>query len=377
MKKIVIASDSFKGSLTSYEVAQTVEKAVREVLPRCEVISVPVADGGEGTVEALTGSTDGEIVQCRVHDPLMKIIEAEYGIMEDGTTAVIEIAAASGLTLIPAEKRNPMITTSYGTGELILNALAEGCRKFLIGIGGSATNDAGTGMLQALGFRFMDKDGKELGQGGHILQHISEVDCMEVIPAALQAEYIIACDVDNPFSGIDGAAYVFAPQKGADKPMVAELDKGLKNFASVIYSTLNIDIENIAGSGAAGGMGGAFAAFLNAELKPGVEMILEALEFDNLIKDADLIFTGEGKLDRQTAMGKTVTGVLKAAKKQNIPVVAIGGQVEDEEVLSKLGFDAILPILAEPVPMEQAMDKDFTRQNIIRTVRDYIKRTGE
>jgi glycerate kinase len=372
MKKIVIASDSFKGSLSSAEVASAIERGIRKILPRCKVVSLPVADGGEGTVEAMIAATNGKQVKCNVHDPLMNIIEAQYGILGDNKTAIIEMSAASGLPLVPLEKRNPMETTTYGTGELIKDAIAKGCTHLLIGIGGSATNDAGTGMLQALGFRFRDKDGEELKQGGKILEHISNIDYSQVNKQILDSTYTIACDVTNPFSGMKGAAYVFAPQKGADATMAEKLDKGLKNFASVIQTTLHKDIENIAGAGAAGGMGGAFVAFLNAELKPGVDMVLNTLDFDKQIEDADLIITGEGKLDKQTAMGKTPMGVLNAGKKQDIPVVAIGGLVEDKEILEALGFDAVLPILSHPVPLARAMEKEFAQENIIRTIETYL-----
>jgi len=373
MKKIVIASDSFKGSLSSSEVAQAIQAGIRKIFPECETITIPVADGGEGTVDALVKGANGTIITCRVHDPLMNIIDAQYGILGDSETAIIEMAAASGLTLVPPDKCNPMKTSTYGTGELIKDALDKGCKNVLIGIGGSATNDAGTGMLQALGFGFSDKSGNQLGQGGRILEYISSIDTTGVINQVTDAKYTVACDVNNPFSGPDGAAYVFAPQKGADAYMVEQLDKGLKNFASIIRKTFKKDIDSLAGAGAAGGMGGSFVALLDAVLQPGIEMVLEALHFDKLIGSADLIITGEGKLDKQTAMGKTPMGVLHAAEKQNIPVVAIGGTVEDTDIIDKLGFAAILPILPYPVPLEQAMEKSFARQNIIRTVENYMK----
>ena len=373
MKKIIIASDSFKGSLSSVEVARAVGAGIRKVLPDCRVVSVPVADGGEGTVEAMVTATKGEIVVCRVHDPLMNIIEARYGILGDGNTAIIEMAAASGLPLVAPDRRNPMETTTYGTGELIKDALVRGCANLLIGIGGSATNDAATGMLQALGFRFLGEDGIELGQGGKILEHIVDIDTSRVEEQVLNAEYTVACDVNNPFSGANGAAYVFAPQKGAGKATVEILDAGMKHFASVIYNRLHIDVESIEGAGAAGGMGGGFAAFLGASLTKGVDMVLEALDFEGLITGADLIITGEGKLDRQTAMGKAVMGVLSAARRQNIPVVAIGGQVEDKEMLDGLGFEAVLPVFPYPVPLEQAMRKDIACENIGKTIEAYLR----
>ena len=370
MKKIIIASDSFKGCLSSLEVARAAGNGIRKVLPDCEVVTVPVADGGEGTVEALVAALNGSLVTCEVHDPLMNPIRAEYGILGDGLTAVIEMASASGLTLVPPAKRNPMLTTTYGTGELIKDALQRGCRRFLIGIGGSATNDAGTGMLQALGFRFLDKDKNELGKGGQILEQIAHIDFINELKEAV---FTIACDVNNPFSGENGAAFVYARQKGADDAMIHQLDKGLKHFASVILSSKGKDIDAIPGAGAAGGLGGGFLAFLPATLKPGVQMVLDALDFDSRIKGADLIITGEGKLDRQTGMGKTPSGILEAGKRQHIPVVAIGGTVEETEALLHQGFLAVFSIQPGPVSLEQAMDKSFAFRQVEQIVEQIIR----
>ena len=379
MKKIIIASDSFKGCLSSLEVARAAGNGIRKVLPDCEVVTVPVADGGEGTVEALVAALNGRFVTCEAHDPLMNPIRAEYGILGDGLTAVIEMASASGLTLVPPAKRNPMLTTTYGTGELIKDALQKGCLRFLIGIGGSATNDAGTGMLQALGYRFLDKDGNELGIGGQILEKIAHIDFKEATkprtrnPKLKEAVFTIACDVNNPFSGEKGAAFVYARQKGADDAMIHQLDKGIKHFASVILSSTGKDIDVIPGAGAAGGLGGGFLAFLPATLKPGVQMVLEALDFDSRIKGADLIITGEGKLDRQTGMGKTPSGILEAGKRQHIPVVAIGGTVEETEALLQQGFLAVFSIQPGPVSLEQAMDKSFAFRQVERIVEQIIR----
>jgi glycerate kinase len=373
MKKIIVACDSFKGCLSSFEVAGAAEEGIRKVLPDCEVVGIPVADGGEGTTEALVDAMHGRFVSCEVHDPLMNRIQVEYGISGDGLTAVIEMASASGLTLVPPEKRNPMLTTTYGTGELIKDALQRGCRRFLIGIGGSATNDAGTGMLQALGFRFFDSDGNELGKGGQILEQIAQIDSGNVIPALQESVFTIACDVNNPFSGENGAAFIYARQKGADDAMIRQLDKGLKHFAAVILSSMGKDIDTFPGAGAAGGLGGGFLAFLPATLKPGIKMVLEAVDFDSRIQQADLIITGEGKLDRQTGMGKTPAGILNAGKRQNIPVIAIGGTVEETEALVQQGFLAVFSIQPGPVSLEQAMDKAFAYQQIIRIVEQIIR----
>ena len=373
MKKIVIASDSFKGCLSSLEVARAAEEGIRKVLPDCEVVGIPVADGGEGTTEALVAAMNGRFVSCEVHDPLMNSIRVEYGILGDGLTAVIEMASAGGLTLVPPEKRNPMLTTTFGVGELIKDALQRGCRRFLVGIGGSATNDAGTGMLQALGFRFLDRNGKELGKGGQILENIEHIDSKNVIPALHESVFTIACDVNNPFSGENGAAFVFARQKGADDMMIQQLDNGLKHFATVIRASTGRDIDHFPGAGAAGGLVGGFLAFLQATLKPGIQMVLEALDFDRHIQNADLIITGEGKLDRQTGMGKTPSGVLKAGKRLKIPVIAIGGSVEDTEALLQQGFLAVFSIQPGPVSLEQAMDRSFAYRQIRRVVEQIIR----
>ena len=373
LSKIVVASDSFKGCLTSSEVATAAENGIRKALPDCEVTGIPVADGGEGTTEALVTAMNGRFISCEVRDPLMNPIQAEYGILGDELMAVIEMAAASGLPLVPPERRNPMLTTTYGTGELIKDALARGCRRFLIGIGGSATNDAGTGMLQALGFRFLDKDGHELGYGGQILEQITRIDTSQALPALKEAFFTIACDVNNPFSGENGAAFIYARQKGADDAMIIRLDDGLRHFAKVIHATLGKDINDIPGAGAAGGLGGGFLAFLPATLKPGIQMALDVLDFDRHIQDADLIITGEGKIDRQTGMGKTPAGILEAGKRRQIPVIAIGGSVEETDALMQQGFLAVLPIQPGPVSLEQAMDKSFAYRQIERTVEQIIR----
>ena len=373
MKKIIIASDSFKGCLSSLEVARAAERGIRKVLPDCEIACIPVADGGEGTTEALVDAMHGRFVACTVRDPLMKPVQARYGILGDGITAVIEMASASGLTLVPPDKRNPMIATTFGVGEIIGDALDRGCRRFLVGIGGSATNDAGAGMLQALGFRFFDSAGNELGKGGQILEHIARVDAAGAKPALRESVFTIACDVRNPFSGENGAAHVYARQKGADDAMILQLDKGLRHFASVVLAATGKDIDGFPGAGAAGGLGGGFLAFLPATLKPGISMVLEALDFDSRIRNADLIITGEGKLDRQTGMGKTPAGVLEAGKKQRIPVVAIGGAVEETDALLQQGFLAVLSIQSGPASLEQAMDKANAFSQVERIAEQIIR----
>ena len=365
--KIVIASDSFKGSMSSVDVAQAAAKGIREVLPDSQVVAVNVADGGEGTVEAIVDALGGEIVKVEVSDPLGRTIEASYGIA--GDTAIMEMAAASGLPLLKSEERNPWLTSTYGTGEMIMDAIARGCRKFLVGIGGSATNDAGTGMLQAMGFRFYDANGEVIDRcAGGRMADIARIDDSQVSEEVRQSVFTVACDVDTPFCGLEGAAPVFAPQKGADAEMVSQLDAGMASLAKVIADKYAVDVVPVAGAGAAGGMGGAFYAFLHATLKKGIDMVLDAIDFDTTIQGADLVITGEGKVDFQTAKGKTAAGVLARAKKQHIPVIAIGGCVEMCDSLLQMGFAGIYPILEEKVPLEVAMQRDFAMSNVTKTV---------
>ena len=367
MKKIIIAADSFKGSLSSLEVATAFERGFKQVFPLCEVCKVAVADGGEGTVEALVSMLDGEYVDLEVADPLMRPVVARYGIVDGGRTAVMEMSAASGLPLLAVEERNPLKTTTYGTGEMIADALRRGCRKFLIGIGGSATNDAGVGMLRALGFRFLDADGVELAGGGEILEKIDKIDDSQVLDELSEACFTVACDVTNPLYGPNGAAYIFAPQKGADAAMVERLDAGLRNFAEVVKQCNGERIASLSGAGAAGGLGGGFKALLGAHLERGIEMVLSAMHFDEIIAGSDLVVTGEGRLDSQTVMGKAPSGVLQAAKRQGIPCVAIGGAVAMCEELATSDFVAMLPIVPAPMPLEQAMQHDVAWANVERT----------
>lgn len=373
MKKIILAFDSFKGSANSLNIAKHAEQAILRELPLCEIVRFPIADGGEGTTEALCVNLDITRVFCRVHDPLMNAIEVSYGITKDGTTAIFEMASASGLPLVPVSLRNPMNATSFGSGEIILDALNRGCRKFIMGIGGSATNDAGIGMLCALGVRFLDKEKKELEPKGSNLINIEYIDDSTIHPALKGSSFNIACDVNNPFYGPEGAAFVFAPQKGASDDEVKALDKGLRHYAQLIREYKGDDIASIAGAGAAGGMGGGLLPFLNATLKSGIETVLETLHFREALQNADLIFTGEGKLDIQTGMGKALGGILKIANEQNVPVIALGGCVEDTEQLNKMGFTAVLPIQPAPVSLEQAMQQQFTLTNIERTITQLIR----
>lgn len=369
MKKIVVASDSFKGSLTSLEVAAGAEQGIHEVFLECEVVKVNVADGGEGTMDALRSTLGGQWVTVAAADPLGRPRNVSYVVLGDGNTAVIEMSAASGLPLLEPQERNPMLTSTFGTGEMIVDALSRGCRRFLVGIGGSATNDAGMGMLEALGFRFIDKDGKVLPGRGESMSEVVDIDMNHVSREVKESEFIIACDVDSPFCGPRGAAYVFSPQKGADPQMVAELDAGMVHLAEVIVRTTGKDIRNIPGAGAAGGLGGGFLAFLNSRLERGIEMVLDAIAFDDIIRGSDLVITGEGRVDSQTLTGKTPYGIMKRAQKQNIRTVAIGGSVKlgDDDDVS--GFDSIWPVTPEGMPLEEAMKAETASANVRETVK--------
>lgn len=373
MKKIILAFDSFKGSASSLDIARSARKAILKEYPLCNVVSFPIADGGEGTTEAICTGLNVNKVSCSAHDPLMNPIEVTYGITKDGTTAVLEMAAASGLPLVPDSLRNPMNTSTYGTGEVILDALNKGCRRFIMGIGGSATNDAGIGMLAALGVRFLDLSGNVLEPKGSSLIQIASIDDSCLHPALKESFFTIACDVNNPFYGLQGAAFVYAPQKGASPDEVKALDEGLRHYADIIRIQRKMDIASIPGSGAAGGMGGGLLPFLHAELKPGIDTILDIFNFREAIRNAGLIFTGEGKLDVQTGMGKALGGILKIANEESVPVIALGGCVEATELLNEMGFTTVLSIQPSPVSLEQAMQAEFTLDNIGRTITQVIR----
>lgn len=373
MRRIVAASDSFKGSLTSLQVADAIEDGVHAVFPECEVVKVNVADGGEGTMDALKSTLGGRWVELPVNDPLNRLMNSSYVILDDGVTAVIEMSAASGLPLLKPHERNPMKTSTYGTGQMIADALKKGCTRFLVGIGGSATNDGGMGMLSALGFRFLNACGAELPGSGASMAEVENIDATHVPESVMNAEFIVACDVDSPFCGPEGAAYVFSPQKGADPKMVEDLDKGMAHFAEVIFKVMGKNVKDVPGAGAAGGLGGGFLAFLNARLERGIEMVLDAIDFDDIIRGADIVVTGEGRVDAQTLTGKAPFGIMKRARKQGIRTVAIGGSVM-LDYTDIPGFDMICPVTPPEMPLSEAMKPETAQSNVRKTVEDIMNK---
>lgn len=372
--KVLIAIDSFKGSLSSAKGSEAIALGIREVYKDADIITLPLADGGEGTVESLVQATKGRLFQRKVTGPLGEKAIAKYGILGDGITAVIEVAEACGLPLVPDEQRNPAITTTYGVGELIADAIEKGCEKFVIGLGGSATNDAGVGMLQALGFRFLDQYNEEVGFGGRALRKICKIDTTLVKDELKECTFKIACDVNNFLHGTEGAAYIFGPQKGATPALVKELDDGLKHFADVVQQEIGKDTHHIEGGGAAGGLGSAFSVFLNAKLHSGIELVLESIEMEAHMKGADFIITGEGKLDDQTAMGKAPLGVARLACKHSIPVIAVAGGITGEAVhLNELGITSHFSIMNAPMSLEEAMDSERTFHNLRQTTNQLFR----
>ncbi|MCE5199370.1 MAG: glycerate kinase [Armatimonadota bacterium] len=357
--KIVICPDSFKGSISSVGAAEAIARgAARAGLPSgVETLCVPLADGGEGTVDALVTATGGSIHKVRVHDPLMREIDSFFGILGDGSTAVVEMAAASGLCLLASDERNPLITSTYGTGELLLAAIEAGAKKIIIGIGGSATNDGGTGAMTALGVRFLDDNRMPLPPGGAALARLAHIDMSHLRFLISDVKLEIASDVSNPLLGTHGASAVYGPQKGATPEMVAALDAALENYATILKREIGTDVAEMPGAGAAGGLGAGLIAFLGAELKPGIDMILDAVRFDDVLVGADLVITGEGRIDEQTAYGKTIRGVLDRAVKQGVPIVAVAGSVSDDiGPLLDLGLTAAFSIAPGAVSIEYAME---------------------
>lgn len=377
--KFVLAPDSFKESMTAKEVSISMENGLKKIFPNAEYIKVPMADGGEGTVQALIDATNGKIFKKEVLGPLGTPITAEFGILGDGTTAVIEMASASGLYHIESENRNPLITTTFGTGELIKYALDENVNKIFIGIGGSATNDGGAGMLQALGGKLLTKSGEGISFGGGALSDLYKIDLSNLDPRIKNVSIDVACDVNNPLTGKNGASYIFGPQKGATPEIVATLDENLKHYANIIRRDLQKDIENIPGAGAAGGLGAGLMAFLSANLKRGVDLVIEYTNLEEKVKNADFVITGEGAIDYQTKFGKTPYGVASIAKKYNIPVIVLVGKIGDGcEVLYEGGITSIFGILPGTMDIKEALkigkaNVERTSENVGRLIKSISK----
>lgn len=356
--KIIIAPDSFKGSLSSADVADSIESGIKKAID-ADIVKLPMADGGEGTVDALISATGGNIYHAKVTGPLGENINAKYGILGDGRTGVVELAAASGLTLIPDDKRNPAYASTYGTGLLIKEALDKGISNLIICLGGSATNDGALGIMQALGVDFYDKSGKSLGQGGLELKKLDRIDASNLDKRLKKLDIQIACDVDNPLCGLNGASFVFGPQKGASMQMCGELDEALLNYAEVIKRQFGIDID-VPGAGAAGGAAGGLIAFTGAHLERGIEIVLKTLDFDDKIKDADIIITGEGKIDEQTAHGKTIFGIARHAALYKVPVIAIAGTIENgAKIMHQYNISSMFSIINRPLLLDDAIRNSY------------------
>ncbi len=355
--KIVICPDSFKGSLSARQVAESIFKGLKRVIPEAKYVILPMADGGEGAVDAFLFAIGGRKYHAFVHDPLGRKIKAEYAVLSDGT-GVMEMASASGLPLLKAEERNPLISSTYGTGELLLELVKKKVKTILIGAGGSATVDGGMGMAKALGVKFFSESKKELADGGGSLGKLKTIDISGLNKQVLKTRIIVLADVKNPLTGRYGAARVFAPQKGADSKMVEVLEKNMKHYAHIIRTQLKKDVENMAGSGAAGGLGAGLIAFLDAEIKEGSRFIAEKIDLENHIKDADIVITGEGKIDSQVRFGKTILAVIEKAKKYRVPVIALCGQKTDSlDALYKRGLTAVFSIVPGPVLLPESMEK--------------------
>lgn len=368
--KVVIAPDSYKESLTAMEVATAIENGFKEIMPNAEYIKLPMADGGEGTVQSLVDATGGDIVTVEVMGPLGQPVTGFYGLLGDGSTAVIEMAAASGLHLVEPSERNPMLTTTYGTGELIKAALDKGVDHIIIGIGGSSTNDGGVGMAQALGAKLVDDQGADLSFGGGALANLASIDLSGLDPRLADVQLEVACDVDNPLCGPKGASHIFGPQKGATPEMVVQLDANLAHYAKVIRQTNGKDVIDQAGAGAAGGLGAALLGLFDATLRPGINIVMDAVNLTEVIKDADLVITGEGRIDSQTIHGKTPIGVARTAKLYDLPVIGIAGSIaQDCRVVHDHGLDAVYSVVlgATDLPTalkEAAFNVEMTSRNI-------------
>lgn len=372
--KVVVAIDSLKGSLSSMEAGLAIKEGVLAAQPDAEVIVKPLADGGDGTTDALIEGMNGERIDLTVTGPMHTPVDAYYGYLRETNTAVMEMASAAGITLVPDKEKNPLLATSYGVGEMIIDAIQRGCRNFIIGIGGSITNDGGIGMLKALGVRFLDEKGEDAGEGGQALAKVACIDLSGLNPLLKECHIQVACDVNNPLCGESGSTYVYGPQKGVTEDMKKTLDEAMAHFARVTSESLENDYMNTPGAGAAGGLGFAFLAYVGATLTPGIELILDAVGLEDELSGADVVVTGEGRLDFQTAMGKAPVGVARLAKKYNARVVAFAGSVTKEATAcNKEGIDAFFPILRGVCTLADAMDPVNARNNMIATVEQVFR----
>lgn len=358
--KIVIAPQTFKGSISALEVAKAMREGTERVISGADIVLIPVADGGDGTLETLVEASGGKIRTSIVTGPLGELLTTQWGAMGDGNTAVIEMARTSGLALVPIEMRNPLITTTFGLGEAIQQGLKEGYRKFIIGIGGSATNDAGAGMAQALGIKLLSKNGIDLPFGGAALSRLDRIDVSGLDKSVKESEFMVACDVNNPLTGPEGASAIYGPQKGANSVMIEELDAALEHFSNIVKRDIGVDIAKIPGSGAAGGLGAGLIAFLDGKLRAGVDIVLDAVDFDNRLTGADLVMTGEGSLDHSTVYNKAPVGVARLAKAKGIPVIAISGSLgEGFQEIYNYGIDAVSAITPGPMTLDMASSNAF------------------
>lgn len=379
--KVVVAIDSLKGSLSSLEAGNAAKEGILRSMPEAEVVVKPLADGGEGTMDALIEGMGGRRITLTVTGPMGEKTEGDYGILEDGTTAVMEMAQAAGITKVPEAIRNPLIATTAGVGEMIKDAIARGCRHFLIGIGGSATNDGGIGMLKALGCQFLDTDGQDVGEGAQALFKVVAIKADELLPELAECEFQIACDVDSPLCGAYGATYIYGPQKGLPLELCSEIDKGMEQYADVVEKFVGIREEtakkryrDVPGTGAAGGLGFAFVTFLHGTLKPGIDLVLNVIHMDEELKDAQYVVTGEGRLDGQTVMGKAPAGVARRAKRYGCKVLAFAGSVaEDAKVCNKEGIDAFFSIIQSITPLKQAMEPENAKHNMADVVEQVFR----
>lgn len=372
--KMIVGMDSFKGSLSSADANMAVENGIKQVFSDALVKSFTMADGGEGTAETLVDGMNGSTVEITVTGPLGTPVQASYGLIKDENLAIIEVASACGLTLLSKDQLNPLKTTTYGVGELINHAFNNGARKFIIGLGGSATNDGGVGMLQAMGYEFLDADGNEIAFGGGSLSSINSIRKTAQSEKFKNCEFRVACDVSNTLYGKQGASYIFGPQKGADSDMLKVLDASLKHYANFTYKEMGIEISNIEGGGAAGGLGAAFHGYLNGQLESGVELIMDVLGVESEMEDADLVITGEGRIDAQTSMGKVPAGMAGLAGKHGVPIIAVGGSLTDDAYkLNHHGINAVFSIQNEPLSIEEAMNSKRTRANIEKNVEQIMK----